>query len=225
MVLVKIRCLCGLHSEWATFESAWITLNLCKCKYLFLRSKYFVELHIMILVLLESIDWKIRQFRRATLTPITLKMNLCFIIHNSIYTYLENTITYYAFIFGENYTLLLGICEDAFNSNNHIGLNDKEVYAHTSKGSRGRVAPGLFIQVLKCWHWGARMFSILITSLWRFDSCGCSTQITMSWKRKGLSLFCLLRSNKSLDRLSSCTNGQEWVIVSSINPSQTRAMD
>lgn len=114
----------------------------------------------MILVLLESTGWKIRLCQRATLTLIMLKMNLYFTIHNSIYIYLENTITYYVSIFGENYYLFLGISKHAFSTNNHIGLNDKEVYACTCKGPRGRVASGLFIQVLKCWHREARMFSI-----------------------------------------------------------------
>ena len=106
----------------------------------------------MILVLLESTGWKIRLCQRDTLTLIMLKMNLYFTIHNSIYIYLENTITYYVSIFGENYYLFLGISKHAFSTNNCIGLNDKEVYACTCQGPRGRVASGLFIQVLKCWH-------------------------------------------------------------------------
>ena len=119
----------------------------------------------MILVLLESTGWKIRLCQRATLTLIMLKMNLYFVIHNSIYIYLENIITYYVSIYEENYSLFLGISEDAFNTNKHIGLNDKKVYACTCKGSRGKVASGLFIQVLKDWHREARMFSILFPSL------------------------------------------------------------
>ena len=104
--------------------------------------------------------------------PWQLSFNWWFVWRSKALAYLlEDEITAdnfigVAFRYGSFYLyLFLGISEDAFNTNNHIGLNDKEVYACTCKGSRGRVASGLFIQVLKCWHWEARMFSILFSSL------------------------------------------------------------
>lgn len=51
--------------------------------------------------------------------PLIFKMDLYFIIHNSIYVYLENIIIYYyVSTLGEHYYLLICINEDAFSSSN-----------------------------------------------------------------------------------------------------------